>query len=92
MLQRVAMCSIGVLSHTLRAGGGHWDSNRMCVAVCFSMLQCVNGCSSHELRAGGRHRDSNKVHVAVCCSVLQCVAVCCSVLQCVCAIEGTPRF
>ena len=39
------------------------------VAVCCSVLQCVEVCCS-VLQC-----------VAVCCSVLQCVAVCCSVLQ-----------
>jgi len=57
------------------------------VAVCCSMLQCV------ELVI---HDDTHYAFyiafcvscsmlqcVAVCCSVLQCVAVCCSALQCV---------
>ena len=44
---------------------------RMCVAVCCSVLQCVAvWCSGLQC-------------VAVCCSVLQCVAVCRSVSQCV---------
>ena len=44
-----------------------------CVAVCCSVLQCINGMVVHTQGAG----------VDLCCKVLQCVAVCCSVLQCV---------
>ena len=53
-----------------------------CVEVCCSVLQCVAVCSSM------------LQYVAVCCSVLQCVAVCCSVLQCVavcCSVPQRPR-
>jgi len=39
----------------------------VCVAVCWSLLQCVAG---------------SLCNVAVCCYVLQCVVVCCNVLQC----------
>ena len=43
---------------------------KVVVAVCCSVLQCVAAyCSVLQ-------------KVAVCCSVLQCVTVCCSVLQC----------
>ena len=45
----------------------YWDD--VAVAVCCSVLQCVEVCYS-VLQC-----------VTVCCSVLQCVAVCCSVLQ-----------
>jgi len=49
-----------------------------CVAVCCSVLQCVDCHNFHHVFTG-----VPDLCVAVCCSVLQCVAVCCSVLQCV---------
>ena len=51
--------------------------DRLCVAVCCSVLQCVCVREIDIIPPFDRQR------VAVCCSVLQCVAVCCSVLQCV---------
>jgi len=65
-----------------------------CVAVYYSVLQCVAVCCSVLqytfydspiiidrllLKCG----CSVLQCVAICCSVLQCVAVCCNVLQCV---------
>jgi len=56
---------------------------RLCVAVCCSMLQYV-AVSAHK---GECTRET------MCCSVLPCVAVCCSVLQCVavCCSECVKR-
>jgi len=52
-----------------------------CVAVCCSVLRCVNteACRGRALSSS----CSVLQCVAVCCNVPQCVAVCCSVLQCV---------
>ena len=52
-----------------------------CVAVYFSLLQCVAPSVGH---LGETPFACSALQcVAVCCSVLQCVAVCCSVLQCI---------
>jgi len=53
---------------------------KLAVAVCCSVLQCVAVCCSA---------------LQMCCSVLQCIAVCCSVLQCAavcCNIELSLSF
>ena len=56
-----------------------WHLVLQSVAVCSSVLQCVQ-CVADV------HTHSASC-VAVCCSVLQCVAVCCSVLHCVADIH-----
>jgi len=65
-----------------------------CVAVCYSMLQCVAsaGCGCVMLCILNRETGVCDAHlwcVAVCCSMMQYVAVCCSVLQyvAVCCVD-----
>jgi len=61
-----------------------------CVAVRYSMLQCVAVsvclcvCVSMCIRCNTVWADGEVSLVAVCCSVLQCVAVCCRVRVSVC--------
>jgi len=50
-----------------------------CVAVWFSVLQCV--CKAKPVALGVENVCFDEPQsVVVCCSVLQCVAVCCSVV------------
>jgi len=49
-----------------------------CLAVQYSVLQCVVVCCNEFLE--NIYLDSVLQCVAMCCSALQCVAVCCSVL------------
>ena len=50
-----------------------------CVAVCCSVLQCVQYGTSGMIATGAFSSSCRSVH----CSVLQCVVECCSALQCV---------
>ena len=63
-----------------------------CVAVYFTVLQCVVMCRASCVSTPGlqivQNFGSVLYCVTVCCSVLQCVAVCCSVLQCVAVCCG----
>jgi len=52
-----------------------------CVAVCYSVLQCVAVRCSVTHTYVAYHLSRSEYHSHVCYSVLQCVAVCCSVLQ-----------
>jgi len=51
-----------------------------CVAVCWSVLQCVLGLG---FRYSFPTSLLSQKYIAVCCNVSQCVVVCCGVLQCV---------
>ena len=59
-----------------------------CVAVCFSVLQCVAAriCLTFVIPLILKLKLQR---VAACCSMSQCVAVCCSALQCVAADTDT---
>jgi len=61
-----------------------WEccSVRQCVAVCYSVFQCVR-CT---------HDILGEESIAVCCIVLQCDVVCCSVLQCVAVCTMHSRY
>ena len=75
MLQRVPARNTDKWScHLLPGAARNLQMWPQCVAVCCSVLQCV------EKANVGRNVLQ---YAAVCCSVLQCVAVCFSVLQCV---------
>ena len=65
----------------IHGSGGIAEGEKVVIAVCCSVLQCVAVCCRVLPCVAVCCRVLQCV--AVCCSVLPCVAVCCSVLQCV---------
>ena len=51
---------------------------RVCVTVCYRVLQCVTVCCS-VVNGDLVDRGERRFEMRVCCSALQCVAVCFSV-------------
>ena len=73
MLQCVAVCWISARA-AIRGISSCTIGVFQCVAVCCSVLHCV------EFHFVERY-EASRAAPYVCCSVLQCVAVCCSVVQ-----------
>jgi len=71
-----------------------WRTVVLCVAMCFSVLQCCAVCCSEccsELTFGNMYWSLSEGAVDI--FVSQCVAVCCSVLQCVaCSVLTFGNF